>query len=436
MPRQQILINGNQSSLRRTNQANSAYEQPTKQVEAPVSKRTSLNSLNGYFISQTSTQNVISINGQLQYNKNKKITTNVFEGISSGRKVAVKIDQGSKIDREIQFLSTLDHQNILRFIFSCSLSEGQKVLISEFYDRPLSECSKLQIDVKLIMHQLTSAVECLHRNKILHLDVSPANIFFVKRDVEYVVKLTNYDKAQKNVHGCVQVATFDHNFSAPEILTKLIAFPSSDIWSLGKVFIFIMLQMGHGRDYHQKGKKSVTTTIDINRLKNDSNDIILCKNMLEKIFYLDPKLRLSIEKILEHPFFWSASRIRDFILDIAIMLEGSNNDFRTEIFHGSQKVIGGKNSDWTSRISNKLLEEIKKARQAFHNRTKAFNDDIDGKKITSLITVIRNMIVHTRTAEVIEIVGNDDEAFIKYWTSRFPNLILHLLDAKIRYEEK
>lgn len=123
--------------------------------------------LNGSYSTQTPTQNIILINGQLQYNRNKKISLDVFEGVSSGRKVAVKIDQSSNIDHEVGVLSTLDHENIIRFLFDCSLSVGQKVLVSEFYERPLSECSKLQIDVKLIMHQLASAIEYLQRKKIL-----------------------------------------------------------------------------------------------------------------------------------------------------------------------------------------------------------------------------------------------------------------------------
>jgi serine/threonine-protein kinase/endoribonuclease IRE1 len=267
--------------------------------------------------------------------------------------------------------------------------------------------------------------------------VSPDNIFFIKRDVEYIVKLTNFSKAEKMSSGFNYYQgnlLLDIEFSAPELIRKIF-YSSSDIWSLGKVFIYIMLQMGHGKFHNGKSKKGVISSLDRNQLKNDSNDVILCKHMLENILVIDPEMRMTAENILVHPFFWSAQKTRDFILDIAKMLEG-NNDFRSEIFKGSQKVIGGKGFEWASRISNKLLDELKNARKAYCSRTGANNDEIDGKKITSLIHTMRNMIVHTKSAEVIAIVGDDDETFIKYWTSRFPNLILHLYQSKIKYENK
>lgn len=402
--------------------------------------RTPSSTLSASIVSQSSNQNVITINGQVQYNNNKTISTNVFEGVSSGRKVAVKIDQASRIDQEIKILSTLDHQNILRFIFDCSINGREKVLISELYERPLSDCSKLQIDLKSIMHQLASSVEYLQRKKIMHLDVSPGNIFFVKRDIEYVVKLTNFGKAE-NVISEVYYRNdliVDVEYSAPELKQHLVC-PSSDIYSLGKVFIFLMIKMGHGKAQQTKGrgkKIGIIPSLEVNQLKNDSNDIVLCKNMIEKMLVTDPKARIDGNNILKHPFFWSAQQSRDFILEISKMLEGSSNDFRTELYKGSFKVMGGKDAEWTGRITNKLLEELKKARKAYCTRTGATNDEIDGKKITSLINTIRNMIVHTKTAEVTAIVGSDDETFIKYWTSRFPNLILHLWETKVKYDNK
>lgn len=412
--------------------------QPTPQHDIPSILPTlhSATTISCTSITRSPTQN-ISINGQLQYNKNKIITRNVYEGILSNRKVAVKIDQSSRIDREVEILSTLDHDNILRFLFDCSLSGSEQVLISEFYNRPLSECSRLQIDVKLIMHQLASAIEYLQRRKLLHLNVKSESIFFVKRDLGYVVKLTDFSKAEKisNDFGYCRSFSIDDGFCAPELIRKVF-YLSTDIWSLGKVFIYIMLAMGDGKIQNTKTKKGIISSLEINQLKNDSNDMILCKHMLERILVVDGKLRMSAEEILKHPFFWSASTTRDFILNIAKMLEGNNKDFRSELFKGFQKVIGRKNAEWTSRINNDLLAELKKARIAYCNRTGANNEDIDGKKITSLIITIRNMIVHTKTAEVTKIVGDSDEAFIKYWTTRFPNLILHLYETKMRYENK
>ena len=115
----------------------------------------------GIIIDHSQNQTIsLNSNDLIQYFKHKEISSNVYEGISNGRKVCAKIDGASKIDKEIKLLRSLDHKNILRLFFGSLLSDGKKILVTEFYGTPLNNFTCKAIE-KPIMHQLTNAVNYL-----------------------------------------------------------------------------------------------------------------------------------------------------------------------------------------------------------------------------------------------------------------------------------
>lgn len=403
---------------------------------------------------RSANSNVIEINSKppIQFLKSSAIAANVFEGTLGYRKVAVKTGDKNKIDRELKHLLDLEHPNIVQILFSVD-DNGKNYLITELYKHPLRDHIKLQVPIKFIIGQLSSTVVHMQEKKIVHLDIAPDNIFLNKSDSGVVVKLTNFEHALKITSESVRVSSFNSNnmksgFTPYEVYEHLLAFNSSDSWSLGYVLISLMTERGCMKRAQRNAVKSenlyeaAVINSTINAIKNDKNENILCKDLLNKFLTDKINMRITAKEAMQHPFFWSAQQTLYFIVEIASMIESSQKyggSFHNEIFEGSGKVIGvGRGGEWTNKIPNNLLEEIKKSREAFgKNQKVAVKIDVfDRTTITSLIKTIRNMKVHARSPEVSAIVGNDDETFLNYWIERFPLLIMHLHEAKRKYENK
>lgn len=382
-------------------------------------------------------------NPHVYYFKSPAISTNIFEGKSSERNVVIKIGDKMKIDREVSHLLALEHPNIVQYMFKCCDANGKSHLITEHYKHPLRDHLKLQVPIKDIMSQLMSAVAFMQEKNIVHLDIAPDNVFLIKNDLRIAVKLTNFEYALKMQALDVRVDSFNYKskgFTPPEVLTQQRAYKSSDIYSFGSILTFLMTEKGYMKKVQRNGKKfDDPYSVDIIKtIKNDSNNNILCKDLLSKLLVIDWKLRINAKEALKHPFFWSAQETLNFIVEIAIMIEDSRKhggNFHIEIFGKSGRVIrDGKSADWTEKIDSDLLGEIQKSREAFGKNKKTGKvEEFDGT-IMSLIFNIRNMKVHARSAEVNAIVGSDDDTFLNYWTSKFPFLIFHLYEVKCKSE--
>lgn len=394
----------------------------------------------------------------LQYFDNEVISSSakVFGGRLNGEKVAVKICNKNMFDRITKHQLKLKHPNILHYLFHCKL-DTSFYFVSEFYNIPLNNYLRLQIPVKEIMKQLTSAVQYMQEKRIVHLDIAPDNVFIIKHEAGgAIVKLTNFEYAQKLVTNYIKTPNSYYNtasskggFTPIEVRNHDIAYLTSDVYSLGRIFYYLMTngknvkatangQKNRNRKSSSQGcHDPYQSLVPFKDITNESNDHILCKDILKKTLIEENSQlkRINAKDMLQHPYFWTPFESLKFILDIAIMLEDANNsDFLTEIKKGSSRAMG--DQDWTKRISKNLLTEIQKARKAHCNRIGSNADDVDGSKIKSLISTIRNMWVHNKTQEVIAIVGDTDDGFFHYWTKRFPSLIAHLYESKRKYENK
>ena len=193
--------------------------------------------------------------------------------------------------------------------------------------------------------------------------------------------------------------------------------------NLGNIFIFIMLKPDR---FH--------THLNVNQIKQTSNDNILCVDLIKQALTNTQsvmELAKKIDEISDHPFFWSPKEILDFILEINKMIEADNNKFTKILYINSYEVTG---EDWTTRVSTKLIEKLKEARQAYNQKIGSKRIENESRNLRNLILTIRNIKSHAMDEEMAEIVGRTDEEFVNYWTLRFPKLIMHLYSAMKQFE--
>ncbi|CAG9772391.1 unnamed protein product [Ceutorhynchus assimilis] len=175
----------------------------------------------------------------------------VFKGSHRGETVAVKIATKECSSREQNALN-LSHKNIVKTLEIVQNAENNYQTYSLIIMEYLPKCKSLQ-EVLENLHEensstleqfaidITSGLDYLHKNGVLHLDLKPKNILLVEPG--NICKICDFGNSARIDDN---LANFSHNgtviYTAPEILLGKPPSVKSDIYSLGLVFWQIVYQ--------------------------------------------------------------------------------------------------------------------------------------------------------------------------------------------------
>lgn len=162
--------------------------------------------------------------------------------------------------------------------------------------------------VRLYWEQMLLAVDAIHQQNIIHSDLKPANFLMVSGEL----KLIDFGIAKRiandttNIHREHQTGTI--NYMAPEAISytserDIKIGRASDVWSLG----CILYQMTYGHPPFAKSGKTMVMKLQSIVDKNHKIDFPPCDDVLrldviKGCLIRDPRKRLTIEELLEHPF--------------------------------------------------------------------------------------------------------------------------------------
>ncbi|KAM5125649.1 serine/threonine-protein kinase/endoribonuclease IRE1-like [Mantella aurantiaca] len=128
----------------------------------------------------------------------------------------------------------------------------------------------------------------------------------------------------------------------------------------------------------------------------------------------DPQERPSAKAVLKHPFFWSLEKQLQFFQDVSdrIEKEALDGPIMRQLERGGRDVV---RLDWREHITVPLQTDLRKFR------------NYKGRSVRDLLRALRNKKHHYRElpAEVRLTLGNVPDEFVRYFTSRFPALLLH-----------
>lgn len=138
-------------------------------------------------------------------------------------------DDQADIQREIEALAPLNHENIIRYQHSFKAND-LLYLVMEFCsggsleDKLKTRGKIAEDDLVSLFLVITKAFGYLHRKKIVHHDIKPSNILFTG---EGIIKISDF--------GCINTAIGTRLYYAPELYlsTSFISDPRIDIFSLG-----------------------------------------------------------------------------------------------------------------------------------------------------------------------------------------------------------
>ena len=231
--------------------------------------------------------------------------------IVSGRLVAIKTfskkhlknkHAKQKIKHEINILSHLRHPFINQILDSFE-TDKHIFIVMEYVCGDLLDFirkrGKLSESIsKLIFKQIIEGLRYIHKKKIVHRDIKLDNILI---DLTNTVKICDFGVSRKISNGDIM---YEHcgtpAYIAPEIFqNKGYEGYLCDIWSAG-VTLYYMLsgsQPFRANSIKELEKIVVQGKFDeIEEVSKDANDLI------NEMLQVDPKKRISIDKILIHPW--------------------------------------------------------------------------------------------------------------------------------------
>lgn len=228
----------------------------------------------------------------------------------------IKREKGKehRLDNEIQIMSELNHQYILKpeqsFLYNQYLCIITKFAPYEtLYDVVRQYKTGIPEDIaRTAMHQMLEALQYLHANRIWHRDIKPQN-YLVYSWVPDPIYIVTADfgfskKFEENEKGTEYIGTYD--YAAPEIYFNVPYTNSIDIWSLG-ITLFFMLTNNNPFPKHEafpiESRESIKEGILNMKLLQTNKNSLDAIDLITNMCKVNPSERYTAQQALEHPWF-------------------------------------------------------------------------------------------------------------------------------------
>ncbi|KAJ3678662.1 hypothetical protein LUZ60_002465 [Juncus effusus] len=373
--------------------------------------------------------------------------TVVLEGFYEGRAVAIKRLLYSHHEialKEIRNLIASDqHGNIVRlygveqdadFVYisleRCdgSLADlverereregerGREVLLWREDGIPSPQLLKLMSDI-------VSGLAHLHELGIIHRDLKPQNVLIISEGV-IKAKLSDMGiskRLQDDMSALSHQGTGcgSSGWQAPEQLLHGRQSRAVDLFSLGCVLFFCITKGQHPfGDYFERDRNIIKNEFDLFLVDFIPEAVHLFTLLLNP----DPSIRPKAKAVLSHPFFWPSETRLAFLRDTSDRIDKANEpDLISSIESISVVAFGG--NKWNEKLDQALISDLGKYRK--------YNFD----SVRDLLRVVRNKSGHYRelSTELQESLGSLPEGFDRYFSSRFPKLLIEVYKVVFAY---
>mmetsp|Transcript_21543 Transcript_21543/g.54291 ORF Transcript_21543/g.54291 Transcript_21543/m.54291 type:complete len:358 (-) Transcript_21543:83-1156(-) len=227
-----------------------------------------------------------------------------------------------QLTREINILSSLSHENILRLIDTYEDNDNfyiitELVLGKELFEKIVDRGHYSEQDAARVIRQVVEALDYMHKHDIVHRDLKPENLLTSGEGEEETIKVADFGLSKNFDEAKLQTRVGSPSYVAPEVLSGREYDQAVDMWSVG-VIIYVLL-CGFPPFYSDNvpelfGKiMKVEFDFDYEEWEDISDD---AKNLIKKLLVKNPKKRLTAEEVLKHSWLQNAQSLSTKALSV------------------------------------------------------------------------------------------------------------------------
>lgn len=244
----------------------------------------------------------------------------------TGKILAVKSVDKSKIgrldhlEREIYFLSNIDHSSVMRLV-DCYEDANflhiitEKYMGGDLFDRILESTNSsgcfTEHNTAHVIKSLLEAVSYLHSNGIVHRDIKPENILYESQQEDAAVRLIDFGLSRTHDvkrEGLMSNPVGTPYYMSPEIWNGQYD-KSCDIWAVGVVTYILLCGYppfnGNTNKEIQVSTRKCHLHFDGIAWFNKSDEAL---NFVECLLRRDPRKRFNAKEALCHPWLNNATQ--------------------------------------------------------------------------------------------------------------------------------
>ncbi|PSN69091.1 Pkinase-domain-containing protein [Corynespora cassiicola Philippines] len=212
------------------------------------------------------------------------------------------------LEREIVIMKLLDHRNIVR-LYDIWENRDELYLIMEYVEGGElfgyidSHTGLPEMTVVHLFRQIIAALQYCHRINIHHRDLKPENILLDRETLD--VKLVDFGMAALQPMGkLLTTPCGSPHYAAPEVV-KAAPYDGAqaDVWSCG-VILFVLLTGTPPFNYSGDDRHLPELFYAISKAQYVMPDGLSreAQDLIRRILVPDPKRRITIEGMWDHPF--------------------------------------------------------------------------------------------------------------------------------------
>lgn len=250
---------------------------------------------------------------KLGWRKDGKVPNQVAIKLIKRDTIIKDSESETKVHREINSLKLLNHPNIVSLVEVMKSGKYIGIVLEyasggELFDYILSHKFLKENIAKKIFGQLVSGVDYMHSKGLIHRDLKLENLLLDKHKNVIISDFGFVNSYNKDKNDFMKTSCGSPCYAAPELVLTQSPYEAKkvDIWSLG-IILYAMLagylpfdddpENEDGSDivklYHYICKTPLTFPEYISPLARD---------LLRKIIVPDPKKRMNIDDIRNHPW--------------------------------------------------------------------------------------------------------------------------------------
>jgi len=278
--------------------------------------------------------------------------------------------------------------------------------------------------------EMISGLQYLHDKGISHRNLKPSNVLVTGKEQGYAFKLADFGNIRRpqtfsklNNNNNNMSESYSDGWIAPEVYEassktekalKTFA-PAADVFAMGMLCVFVKSKGAMLFDSQGQVQRH---DMNVDALEGEEPFRHLVRLMTD----IDTNKRPSCEECLQHPTFWDSVKVLDFFKSSTGVIQADGN-----LLEMIEKEAGAVvNYNWREHLTQGVEGYIFSPSRRRGSRALYTQDSV--RLLLRAIRVMREHFSELPSHVQVEL-GFYSEDYVKYWTDRFPRLLMHVYNT-------